>query len=190
MRSSNDNRISARGDQTRSWAAPMPIFGQIPPQTARTRVEWDTRDTANNRLFSDIQVTGAKVITSAALAKHPTHGAEPFMPTVSRNDINLYRGESFYPDSKALPSASGMTERARLPQQDLGKNPFTSSLDGPDLLREVQKSVGEDNRFRNLDTDARIVQRVFTDHMITAEMTRSIVERQVAAAELLKPKSG
>ena len=190
MRSSNDSRMQARGDQTRSWAAPLPIFGQIPLQTARTRVEWDTRDTANNRIFSDIQVAGPKVVTSAALAKHPTHGAEPFMPTVSRNDVNLYREESFFPDSKILPSASGMAERARLPQQDMSRNPYTSSVDIPDLLREVQKSIGEDNRFRNTDTDARIVQRVFTDQMITAEMTRSIVERQVAAAEKLRGKSG
>lgn len=190
MRSSNDSRISARGDQTRSWAAPMPVFGQIPPQTARTRVEWDTRDTANNRLYSDIQVTGPKAVTSAALANHPTHGAEPFMPTVSRNDSNLYREESFFPDSRARPSASGMVDRARLPQQDMSRNPYTSSVDGIDLLREVQRSVVEDNRFRNTDTDARIIQRVFTDQLVTPEMTRSIVERQVSAAEKLRGKSG
>jgi len=190
MRSSNDSRMQERGAQTRSWAAPMPIFGQIPPQTARTRVEWDTRDTANNRIYSDIQVTGPKVVTSAALARHPTHGAEPFMPTVSRNDENLYREESFFPDSRGRPSASGMAERARLPQQDTSRNPFTSSIEGPDLLREVQRSIVEDNRFRNTDTDARIIHRVFTDQLVTPEMTRSIVERQVAAAEQLRGKSG
>jgi len=186
MRSANDSRIQARGDQTRSWAAPMPAFGQIPPQTARTRLEWDTRDTANNRLFQNMQVAGAKTVTSAMLAEHPTRGAEPFMPTVSKYDTNQYSGASFYPDSSAFPSVSGQVERPRLPRLD-SSNPFLASLDTecPEtLIREIKHSVVEDTRFRKDDVDSRIINRVFTDRLIPTEMRTSIVERQVAASEL------
>lgn len=187
MRSANDSRMQARGDQTRSWAAPMPAFGQIPPQTARVRLEWDTRDTVNNRLFQNMLVAGAKTVTPSMLAEHPTRGAEPFMPTVSRNDINQYRQGGFYPDSTATPSASGMVERANLPRLD-SSNPFLSSLDSvgspESLTREIKHSVIEDNRFNIVDTDSRMLNRVFTDRLIPTEMRTSIVERNVAASEL------
>ena len=187
MRSANDSRIQARGDQTRSWAAPMPAFGQIPPQTARVRLEWDTRDTVNNRLFQNMVVAGAKTVTPTMLAEHPTRGAEPFMPTVSRNDINQYGGPSFYPDSTATPSTSGLVERAYLPRLD-SSNPFLSSLDtmrSPEsLTREIKHSVVEDNRFRTEDTDSRILNRVFTDRLIPTEMRTAIFEKQVSASEL------
>ena len=186
MRSANDSRIQARGDQTRSWAAPMPAFGQIPPQTARTRLEWDTRDTTNNRLFQNMQVAGAKTVTPAMLAEHPTRGAEPFMPTTSKYDLNQYSSGGFYPDSPAFPSVSGQVERPRLPRLD-SSNPFLASLDTecPEtLIREIKHSVIEDNRFRKDDVDSRIINRVFTDRLIPTEMRTSIVERQVAASEL------
>ena len=187
MRSANDNRIQARGEQTRSWAAPLPTFGQIPPQTARVRLEWDTRDTANNRLFDNMLVAGAKTVTSAMLAEHPTRGAEPFMPTVSRIDVNQYKGASFYPDSISTPSASGMVERPQLPRLD-ACNPYLASLDSvgsPEILtREIRHSVVEDTRFRTVDTDSRIINRVFTDRLIPTEMRTSILERNIEASEL------
>ena len=185
MRTSNDSRIQARGDQTRSWVAPLPAFGQIPPQTARVRIEWDTRDTANNRLVQDIYVSGAKTVTPAMLAEHPTRGAEPFMPSASRADINQYRTDGFYPSISTLPSAGGTVERSRLPRLD-SSNPYLASLN-PDLnmeTREIRQSVVEDNRFRTEDTDARILSRVFTDRLIPTEMRTSILERQITASEL------
>ena len=186
MRSANDSRIQARGDQTRSWAAPLPTFGQIPPQTARVRLEWDTRDTANNRLFQNMLVAGAKSVTPAMLADHPTRGAEPFMPTASKYDVNQYKSGGFYPDSTAFPSASGHVERPRLPRLD-ACNPYLSSLDTqkPETLaREIRHSVVEDTRFRTDDVDSRIINRVFTDRLVPTEMRTSIVERNVAASEL------
>jgi len=164
----------------------MPAFGQIPPQTARTRLEWDTRDTANNRLFQNMQVAGTKTVTSAMLAEHPTRGAEPFMPTASKYDTNQYSSGGFYPDSSAFPSASGQVERPRLPRLD-SSNPYLASLniENPQtLIREIKHSVVEDTRFRTDDVDSRIINRVFTDRLIPTEMRTSIVERQVAASEL------
>ena len=187
MRSANDSRMQARGEQTRSWAAPLPAFGQIPPQTARVRLEWDTRDTANNRLFQNMLVAGAKTVTPAMLAEHPTRGAEPFMPTASKYDVNQYSAGGFYPDSPAFPSASGHVERPRLPRLD-SSNPFLATLDvvrNPEALcREIRHSVTEDTRFRTDDVDSRIINRVFTDRLIPTEMRTSIVERNVAASEL------
>jgi hypothetical protein len=164
----------------------MPAFGQIPPQTARVRLEWDTRDTANNRLFQNMLVAGAKTVTPAMLAEHPTRGAEPFMPTQSKFDVNQYSSGGFYPDSAAFPSASGLVERPRLPRLD-ASNPYLSSLDveSPEALcREIRHSVIEDTRFRTDDTDSRIINRVFTDRLIPTEMRTSIVERNIAASEL------
>ena len=186
MRSANDSRIQARGDQTRSWAAPLPAFGQIPPQTARVRLERDTRDTANNRLFQNMLVAGAKTVTPTMLAEHPTKGAEPFMPTTSKYDVNQYSSGGFYPDSTSFPSTSGQVERPRLPRLD-SSNPYLASLDTqkPEALcREIRHSVVEDTRFRKDDVDSRIINRVFTDRLIPTEMRTSIVERNVAASEL------
>jgi hypothetical protein len=120
------------------------------------------------------------------LAEHPTRGAEPFMPTVSKFDVNQYRSGGFYPDSTAFPSVSGLVERPRLPRLD-SSNPFLASLDTecPEtVIREIKHSVIEDTRFRTGDVDSRILNRVFTDRLIPMEMRTSIVERQVTASEL------
>ena len=188
---SNNERIGARANQDRGWAAPMPNFSQIRNnESARVRVEWDTRDTVNNRLYSDMLTMGPKTVTTAMLASHPTQGAEPFMPTVSRKDENMYQGLSYFPNSEIQPSASGRRERARLPPPGLAQNPYTAALDtDTEYVRELRQSVVEDNRYNKDDTDARIMDRVFTHQLITAEMTKSIVERQLEAAETLRPKT-
>lgn len=184
-RESNAARMTARASQDRGFAAPMPDFSQINNQSARVRVEWDTRDTTNNRLYSDMLSMGAKTVTSEMLAAHPTHGAEAYMPTTSRKDTTVYVGSSYFPDQLGGLSVSGRQERARLPGP-IDSNPFLSSLDPSELVREIRRSVVEDNRFYKNDTDARISERVFTHQMLTAEDTRAIVERQVNA-ERLRP---
>ena len=127
-------------------STPLPEFARI-HSTARVRAEWDTRDTANTRLFSTMY---PNAVTSAGLAKHPTHGAEPFMPTASRIDVKLYK-KPYFPDNPN-PDACGKSERSRLPK-------ISSSI------RDVQRSIVEDNRFRNTDTDARIIERVFNQRL-------------------------
>ena len=172
-RESTASRITARASQDRGFAAPMPDFSNIPNnQSARVRVEWDTRDTTNNRMYSDMISMGAKTVTTAMLAAHPTHGAEAYMPTASRNDTTIYTSSSFFPDQLGGPSVSGRQERARLPGS-IDSNPFLTSLDPSEVVREIRRSVIEDNRFNRSDTDARINERVFTHH----EDTRNIVER-------------
>lgn len=170
------SRLTARASQDRGFAAPMPDFSQIPNnQSARVRVEWDTRDTANSRLYSDMISMGPKTVTSAMLDAHPTHGAEAYMPTASRNDTSLYTSLSFFPDK--LGTQNGRQDRARLPGT-IDSNPLLNSLEPSEVVREIRRSVIEDNRFYNEDTDARINERVFT-HQLSAE-------RQVNA-ERLRP---
>ena len=183
--SANMSRLTARASQDRGFAAPMPDFSKIPNnQSARIRVEWDTRDTANSRLYSDMISMGPKIVTSDMLATHPTHGAEAYMPTASRNDTGVYTGASYFPDQLGV--QNGRQERARLPGT-IDSNPFLTSLEPSQIVREIRRSVIEDNRFYNDDTDARINERVFTHQLITAEDTRAIIERQVNAAERLRP---
>jgi hypothetical protein len=72
------------------------------------------------------------------------------MPTASQIDVKLYK-KPYFPDNPN-PDASGKTERSRLPK-------ISSSI------RDVQRSIVEDNRFRNTDTDARIIERVFNQKL-------------------------
>jgi len=125
------------------------------------RVEWDTRDTINTRLYSDMLASGAKAVTVAMLKDHPSHGARVMLPTTSRLDTNTYIDDNqYFPNAPGLPDGMGLQARARLPAQGIDRNPFTSSLDGG-VIREVRRSVIEDNRFSKDDTGARMVQRVF-----------------------------
>lgn len=164
----------------RNCTAPLPDWRALPraSDAPRIRVEWDTRDTINDRLYSDMQASGSKTVTSAMLAAHPTHGAEPFMPSTSKMDPNLYIESSYFPDSTKALSPWGRQERARLPSTS---NPYTNTLDtdmNPSaIIREVRRSIVEDNRFRSYDIESRILERVFTHHLLSAEDTRAIVER-------------
>jgi hypothetical protein len=109
------------------------------------------------------------------------------MPTVSRRDQNNYVESTYFPNSNFV---DGRQERPRLPS--LSQNAYISDLDPEDLggiTREVRQSVVEDNRYRNENTDSRILERVFTHKLITAEMTKSIIDRQLDAAEALRSRS-
>lgn len=185
----NDMRLYEREYQTRSFAAPLPDFSSLPRanESVRVRAEWETRDTMNNRLFSDIMVTGPKAVTSAMLASHPSAGAETFMPSAARQDQRSYVTDSYFPDSRT-------SERGRtmLPPRSLNQNQYTASLDidgdPHNTVRELQSSVKEDTRFTNEDTGIRIMERVFTHQWVPAELTRTIVETQLLAAERLRPQ--
>lgn len=153
----------------RGATAPMPDFSILSrSQELRMRVEWDTRDTINTRLYSDMLASGAKAVTVAMLKDHPSHGARIMLPTTSRMDTNTYIDSRnlYFPNAPGLPDATGLHARAMLPAQGIDRNPFTSSLDGG-VIREVRRSVIEDNRFSKDDTGARMVQRVFQSKATT-----------------------
>ena len=181
-----NGRLTDRESQTRGWAAPMPDFSTLPRanESARIRLEWETRDTMNNRLFSDIQVTGPKTVTSAMLASHPTAGAEPFMPSSGRQDQRDYANQSYFPSANKSASSIRL-ERPVLPGS---YNPYMTPGSDQNTVRELQGCVTEDVRFRSEDAGNRIVERIFTHQWVPAEMTKTIVDQQLFVAERLRSR--
>lgn len=151
------------------------------------RMEWETRDTANNRLWDNTITSGAKAVTAAMLAAHPTGGAETMTPSASRQDTRFWTpadtgATPYFPDT-ARP-----LERPTLPQKSLYQNPWLSdvNVDSGDVARELRNVVKEENRFRGEDTSARITQRTFEHQWIPPTVTKQIVAAQMDAAERLR----
>ena len=72
----------------------------------RQRLEWETRDTMNQRMLADTFATGAKVITPAMLAAHPTQGAWVMNPSASRQDQRPYnRAIQYFPGNRLPPKS-------------------------------------------------------------------------------------
>jgi len=181
MRVSDQRRLE-REAQSRSWAAPLPDFSSLPRSTEapRMRLEWDTRDTTNNRLWSDIQVTGPKTITSAMVSSHPTFGANTMNPTLSRQDTRTYTNEEYFP--VAVPRPGEAPQRPVIPTQK-----YSPEID-PNTVRGFSGVVKENNSFRTEDRSVRIMERNFTHQWLSPEMTQTIVKSQIQTAELLRPK--
>ena len=182
---------SARELQNRSFAAPLPDFSQMPRTTEapRMRVEWDTRDTMNNRLWSDLQVTGPLVITSAALAAHPTGGAQVSQPSLARQDARAYVAPGYFPDAAApRPRPLSLPVAPTLPAQSLFENPWTSALDTDhNTAREFRGAVKEENRSRGDEVTSRTMERMFQHHWVSPQASKEVVLTQMAAAEKLRP---
>jgi hypothetical protein len=193
-RFATDQRLLDREAQTRGWAAPLPDFTVMPRanEPIRQRVEWDTRDTMNNRLWSDMQVTGPKAVTATMLAQHPTAGANPMMPTAGRQDPRSYvTGPSYFPDAQPIRPGEARQKRPQLPPQSLYQNAWTTDLDidgdHRNVAREVRQVVTEENYWRNEDAGARIMERTFQHQWIPQQVTNHIVNSQLDAAERLRP---
>jgi hypothetical protein len=151
------------------------------------RLEWETRDTANNRLWDNTITSGAKAVTAAMLAAHPTGGAETMTPSASRQDGRFWTAA----DTGAtpyFPDARQPLERPTLPQKSLYQNPWLdgTNVDSGDVARELRNVVKEENRFRGEDTSARITQRTFEHQWIPPTVTKQIVSAQMDAAERLR----
>ena len=180
---------SARELQNRSFAAPLPDFSQMPRTTEapRLRVEWDTRDTMNNRLWSDLQVTGPLVVTSAALASHPSGGAQVTQPSLARQDVRAYTAPGYFPDAAAARPGS-LPVAPVLPPRSLFENPWTAALDtDQNTAREFRSVVKEENRTRGDDVTSKTMERMFQHHWVSPQASKDVVLLQMAAAERLRP---
>jgi hypothetical protein len=181
----HQSRLQSREEQTRGWVPAPP-----PPRTfsihdgTRQRLEWETRDTINNRLWADTMDAGAKQVTAAMLASHVSHGALTQQPSASRTDERPYHTQFDY-----FPDAARPTERAPLPPKNLFQNPWTDGYDieGGDVARGLMGAVKESNRFLTEDVSMRVAGRTFEHQWIPAAVTQAIAERKIEASTLLRP---
>jgi hypothetical protein len=208
-------RLSEREAQSRSWAAPLPDLTVLPRvgEGPRTRMEWETRDTMNNRLWADTVVTGAKTVTAGMLAAHPTAGAEPWMPSAARQDRRPY-GESavaaatapvggggagpgaggFWPMTPVGGAGgvgfthwAGVQERPAAPPRQA----WLAGVDaeGVNAARELRHAVKEDLAGREEDSSGRMAERMFQNQWMTRTDQQRVVVSQLEAAEALRPGS-
>jgi len=181
------NRLAGREEQTRAWASPLPpIFERSPiTEGIRQRLEWETRDTINNRLWADTISAGPKMVTEQMLAAHPSRGAEIMTPSASRSDNRPYAvsGPAYFP------SPADPTARPTLPPASLYANPWSKgfNVDAGDIAKELRGIVKEDNRFLADNVSDRLAGRTFEHQWIPVADTRTIAERKIDASELLRP---
>ena len=190
--SDHQNRLQGREEQNRAWASPIPNIPTFSIHDGtRQRVEWETRDTINNRMWADTMDAGAKAVTAAMLAEHPSRGAETMMPAYSRKDNRPYHHQGhaqYFPDA-AAPKDGRPQDRPILPPQSLFLNPWTNGYDieKGDIAHELQGVVRESNRFLTEDASARMAGRTFEHQWIPAATSRVIAEQKIDASELLRP---
>ena len=180
----HDARLQGREAQSRAWSAPVPAVQTFSAPVIRQRLEWETRDTINNRLWADTMDAGAKAVTSVMLGQHASQGAMTMTPSAARGDLRPYHHQTPY-----FPDATGPTERPRLPPKSLFQNPWSAGYDieGGDIARELRGSVKEDNRFLTDDVSTRMAGRTFEHQWIPPAVTRTLAERKIDASELLRP---
>lgn len=204
----HEARLSARDAQNRGWAAPLPDFTVLPRVGAepRTRLEWETRDTMNNRLWADMEVSGPKTTTPAMLAAHPTAGAEAWMPTAGRTDRRSYVGWggdshhgmwSVAAGGGTVPvggapgvgfmNMPGIQERPAVPTTGAWLDAGGVDREGPNASRELRGVIKEDLTGREEDASGRVEQRTFQNQWMSRDDQQRIVMSQLSAAEALRP---
>jgi len=197
----HESRLASREEQTRSWAAPLPNFAALPPRSIgdepRIRLEWESRDTINSRLWSDMVVSGAHQVTAGMLAAHPTGGAESGLPSSGRQDGRPYgtgaaavwmSGERGSTSPTTMP---GVQPRPVPPPASLFGTAWMSGVDveGGDAARELRGVVKEDNSRRAEDSAGRFLSRAFDNQWMTTDVREGIVRAQLTAAERLRPEA-
>jgi hypothetical protein len=194
-----DQRLLDREAQTRGWTAPVPDVTAVPRMGSepRIRLEWDTRDTANNRLWANMVDTGAKEVTTAALAAHPTAGASPMMPSAARQDFREYgtgaRWEGVVGAALAAPPdprVAGVRTRPVEPPGSLFQNAWMNGFDveGGDTSRELRGVVREDLAGRSEDSAGRILERTFENQWMSPATRAAVLHSQMDAAARLRPQ--
>lgn len=171
----------------------MPRCTEAPKQ----RVEWDTRDTMNNRLWSDIQTAGPNLITSATLAAHPNAGAMPWMPSAARIDQRSYNpigndAAAYYPDAPAPRPGSARQDVMMPPHRNLQHNAWSTNLDlnsdPQNMSRELRAVVKEDGRFRRDNVSSQLADRTFQHQWVSDQLSNQIMNSRLHAAEALRPQ--
>jgi hypothetical protein len=213
-----EDRLADRRMQTHGWAAPVPDVLALPRpgEAPRVRAEWETRGTINHRLWADTMSAGAKTVTPAALAAHPTAGAEAGMPSSGRRDLREY-GEAgatewFAPPPGARPIAqlatntpgsaayattggvawAGVQQRPAVPSHSLWQSSWLSGFDvegaAGGVVRELRGVVREaPGGFAGEDAAGRFMSRQFNNQWLSVEDRQRIASRQMDAAAAMRP---
>jgi hypothetical protein len=207
-----EDRLADRRYQTQNWAAPVPDVLALPRpgEAPRVRAEWETRGTINNRQWADTMSAGPKAVTAAALAAHPTAGAEAGMPSSGRRDVREY-GEAgatewFAPPPGARstvrptgpdPSVGGVAwagvqPRPAVPSHSLWQSPWLSGFDvegaAGGVVRELRGVVREaPGGFAGEDAAGRFMSRQFNNQWLSVEDRQQIATRQMDAAAAMRP---
>ena len=206
----HQKRLQGREAQTRAWAPALPdvtLLQRTPYEGGETamlsdgleanwlprqRIEWETRDTLSNRMWSNLMETGPKQVTAPMLAAHPSNGAETMQPAAARTDQRPYtdrQNVSYFPDSSQRIVDGAPIQRPPLPPKNLFQNPWSAGYDieSGDVAHELRGVVKENNRHLTQDSSARIAGRTFEHQWIPEAATRQIAERKIDASELLRP---
>jgi hypothetical protein len=206
-----EDRLAGRRMQTQNWAAPVPdvLAMPRPGEAPRLRAEWETRDTINHRLWADTVSAGPKAVTAAALAAHPTAGAEMGMPSSGRRDVREYgeagAAEWFAPPPGAKSTTrptglattggvawAGVQQRPAVPPHSLWQSPWLSGFDvegaAGGVVRELRGVVREaPGGFAGEDAAGRFLSRQFNNQWLSVEDRQQIASRQMDAAAAMRP---
>lgn len=203
-----EDRLTDRRYQTMSWAAPVPDVLALPRpgEAPRLRAEWETRGTINHRLWADTISAGAKAVTAAGLAAHPTAGAEMGMPSSGRRDVREYGDAGAVewfappPGARAAPSMMttggvawpGVQERPAVPPHSLWQSSWLSGVDveggAGGVTRELRGVVREaPGGFAGEDAAGRFLARQFNNQWMSVEDRQRIAAQQMDAAAAMRP---
>ena len=158
MHQQHQQRLSSREEQTRAWSSPVPeIIPRAGIHAPRMRMEWDTRDTINNRIWSDLVDSGPKQITSQMVLENPMIGVSQVMPASARTDTRSWqKGPQYFPDPPA-------GQRPILPTSSLIDSSWGRDYDadGRQAAREAAGVVKETKRYYGEEVAGRINDRTF-----------------------------
>lgn len=161
------------------------------------RLEWESRDTINGRLWSNMVVSGAHQVTPEMLAAHPTG----VMPSSGRQDgrpygtgaVEVWMRSGGGGDGRGMTPTTmpGVQPRPMPPPASLFGTAWMSGVDveGGDAVRELRGVVKENNSRRAEDSAGRFLSRAFDNQWTTTDVREGIVRAQLTAAERLRPEA-
>jgi hypothetical protein len=190
-------RMAERTNQTTGWNPPLhdPTQINIPiSASARIRLEPNTRDAINSRIWESIQYdTKSPNTDEIATATSPVF--QDMNPINSRTTTNSYNQQAqYFPDPpRPATGPNSIPKPAADPKLNSGlaNNPYLQRLDptqdARNIPRELRGAVSEDNREREVDAARILCERQFTYRFIPEDQSIKIASLQ--AYELLRPKT-
>ena len=193
----NQNRWETYTDQTRMLTQNQlrdPTLIKIPMSaSARIRVEPNSRDAINSRIWESIQYdTKSPNSEDIKVAISPVY--QDMNPLSARTSSNNYNQQpQFFPDPPRPSARDGVASPAVKPVQQPGltQNTYLQRLDAEqdarNIPREMRSAVYEDNREREVDAARLLSERQFSSRFLPDDQAEKAAAIQ--AYELLRPKT-